>query len=108
EFDECLIMAVMNRPSLYDHWLNIKQRSKLKKSALWEEIKNTINSIIKDLQKRSKYHRDCYIRARKKMKEYVPSGSDVSSANFKSTYRFFDLMRPLDDTLQTKSYVILQ
>ncbi|XP_018358653.1 PREDICTED: uncharacterized protein LOC108758277 [Trachymyrmex cornetzi] len=43
EFDECLIMAVMDRPSLYDHRLNIKQRSKLKKLALWEEIKHTID-----------------------------------------------------------------
>lgn len=67
----------------------------------------TGNINITDLQKRWKYHRDCYIRARKKMKEYVPSGSSASSANLKCTYRFFELMRPLDDALQSKPYVYI-
>lgn len=31
DFDECLIMEVMNRPLLYDFRLNIKERSKFKK-----------------------------------------------------------------------------
>lgn len=44
DFDENLIMAVIERPSLYNHKLDIKERSKLKKSALWEEIKNTLGS----------------------------------------------------------------
>jgi len=61
---------------------------------------------IKELQKRWKYHRDCYIRARKKVKQYVPSGSAATSTNLKSSYRFFELMRTLDDTLQTTSYVL--
>jgi len=56
---------------------------------------------IKDLQKKYKYHRDCYIKTRKKIKEYVQNGSSTSSANVKLSYRFFDLMKPLDDTLQT-------
>lgn len=68
----------------------------------------TGNMSITDLQKRWKYHRDCYIRARKKMKEYVPSGSGASSANFKCTYRFFELMRPLDNVPQNKPYVKIQ
>ncbi|XP_071575792.1 uncharacterized protein [Temnothorax nylanderi] len=103
EFDEHLIMAVLDRPSLYNHRLNIKERSKLKKSALWEEVKNTLggDKSIKDLQKRWKYHRDCYIRVKRKLKEYVPSGSDASSANFKCSYRFYELMKPLDDVLET-------
>jgi len=42
------------------------------------------------------------------VKEYVPSGSDASSANFKCSYKFYELMRPLDDVLETTSYVILQ
>ncbi|KMQ85035.1 hypothetical protein RF55_16685 [Lasius niger] len=61
---------------------------------------------IKDLQKRWKYHRDCYIRAKRKLKEYVPSGSAAtSSANIKCSYKFYELMRPLDDALETKSTV---
>lgn len=44
DFDECLIMEVMNR--LYDFRLNIKERSKLKKSALWEEVRNTIGGMF--------------------------------------------------------------
>lgn len=46
DFDECLIMEVINRPSLYDFRLNIKERSKLKKSALWEEVRNTIGGMF--------------------------------------------------------------
>jgi len=45
DLDECLIMAVIDRPPLYDHRLNVKERSKTKKAVLWEEIKNTINSM---------------------------------------------------------------
>lgn len=44
DLDERLIMAVIDRPPLYDHRLNVKDRSKAKKAALWEEIKNTIDS----------------------------------------------------------------
>ncbi|XP_036142139.1 uncharacterized protein LOC118645369 [Monomorium pharaonis] len=107
DFDERLITAVLDRPPLYDHRLNVKERSKLKKAALWEEVRNAINSNIstKELQKKWKYHRDCYIRARKKGKQYVPSGSSAASTDVRSTYRFFDLMRPLDDTFQTTSTI---
>jgi hypothetical protein len=45
DLDERLIMAVIDRPPLYDHRLNIKERSKAKKAALWEEVKNTIDSM---------------------------------------------------------------
>jgi len=43
DLDERLIMAVIDRPPLYDHRINVKDRSKAKKAALWEEIKNTID-----------------------------------------------------------------
>jgi len=43
------------------------------------------------------------MRTRKKMKTYVPSGSDALPSNFKSFYRYFELMKPLDDTLQAES-----
>jgi len=36
-------MAVIDRPPLYYHRLNLKERSRAKK-ILWEEIKNTINN----------------------------------------------------------------
>lgn len=39
-------MAVLDR-SLYNHRLNIKERSRLKKSVLWEEIKNIVGGTIK-------------------------------------------------------------
>lgn len=105
EFNERLIMAVLDRPSLYDFRINVKERSKIKKSSLWEEIRNILGGdrSIKDLQKRWKYLRDCYMRSKRKMKEYVPSGSAASaSANLKSNFKFFELMKPLDDTFQTK------
>lgn len=40
-------MAVIDRPSLYNYRLNIKERSKLKKSALWEEVKNIVGGTVK-------------------------------------------------------------
>jgi len=58
---------------------------------------------IDELQKKWKYYRDCYMRARKKMKTYVPSGSGALLSNFKSSYRYFELIKPLDDTLQAES-----
>lgn len=45
DLDERLIMAVIDRPPLYDYRLNIKERSKAKRAALWEEVKNTINDM---------------------------------------------------------------
>lgn len=45
DLDERLIMAVIDRPPLYDYRLNIKERSKAKGAALWEEVKNTINGM---------------------------------------------------------------
>jgi len=56
---------------------------------------------IDESQKKWKYHRDCYARARKKMKTYIPSGSGALP-NFKSSYRYFELMKPLDDILQAE------
>ncbi|KYN28479.1 hypothetical protein ALC57_02091 [Trachymyrmex cornetzi] len=52
-------------------------------NALWEEIRNILGGImsIEELQKKWKYHRDCYVRARKKMKTYVPSGSGALPSN---------------------------
>ncbi|CAL1685161.1 unnamed protein product [Lasius platythorax] len=40
EFDEHLIMAVIDRPPLYDHRLNVKERSKLKKAELYGKKNN--------------------------------------------------------------------
>jgi len=145
-------MAIMERPPLFDHRIDVRERSKLKKKALWEEIKNILGGIllthilfnkfsntvitrnygfnnnflchisqeylrnkiklcaystgtmsIDELQKKWKYHRDCYMRARKKMKTYVPSGSGALPSNLKNSYRYFELMKPLDDTLQAES-----
>lgn len=45
DFDERFIMAVLDRPPLYNHRLNVKERSKVKKAALWEEVKNIIDSM---------------------------------------------------------------
>lgn len=45
DLNERLIMAVIDRPLLYDYRLNIKERSKAKRTALWKEIKNTINGM---------------------------------------------------------------
>lgn len=45
DLDERLITAVLDRPPLYNYCLNVKERSKVKKTALWEEVRNTIDSM---------------------------------------------------------------
>ncbi|KYN22354.1 hypothetical protein ALC57_05245, partial [Trachymyrmex cornetzi] len=56
------------------------------------------------LQARWKYLRDNYIKARKKIRAYISSGSAATAANTenKSKFQYYELMRFLDDSLQTR------
>lgn len=58
---------------------------------------------------RWKYLRDNYIKARKKVQAYIPSGSaatTVTTANTitknKSRFQYYELMKFLNDSLQTR------
>lgn len=55
---------------------------------------------------RWKYLRDNYTKARKKIKNYIPSGSAAKAATVKkSNFRFYDLMMFLNDVLETRQTV---
>ncbi|KYQ53513.1 hypothetical protein ALC60_00039 [Trachymyrmex zeteki] len=52
---------------------------------------------------RWKYLRDNYIKARKKVQAYVPSGSAAANTSTeKSKFQYYELMRFLNDSLQTR------
>lgn len=67
-FEELLIKHVKYRPALYNTKLPLSQRIQSKKTASWLEIFNLFGGKIslEDLQKKWKYLRDRYNKAKKK------------------------------------------
>jgi len=58
---------------------------------------------LEEAKARWKYLRDNYIKARKKIQGYIPSGSVAEAANIKkSKFRFYDLMIFLNDVFDTR------
>lgn len=101
DYNESIIIAVQSRPGLYDHRIPVKERTHLKKQSLWNEVLNIVGGKdVENVQKRWKQLRDCYIKSKRKMKEYLPSGSAARSRkNRKSTFRLYEQMKFLDDVL---------
>lgn len=97
-FEEQLIKYVQDRPALYNISLPLSDRTNGKKNALWLEIFNIFGGqySVEDLQKKWKYLRDSYIRARKRVTQYVPSGSGAS-VSIDPGFRHYDLLKFLDD-----------
>lgn len=60
---------------------------------------------VKWVKSRWKDLRDAYVKARKKVKAYVSSGSDTATAKKlrKSSFRFFKRMQFLEITLATET-----
>ncbi|XP_031327643.1 uncharacterized protein LOC116158914 [Photinus pyralis] len=106
-FEELLITYVQDRPALYNITLPLSERTVGKKNALWMEVFNLFGGkyTIEDLQKKWKYLRDCYIRARKKVTQYIPSGSGALQ-KVDPGFRHYALMTFLnDDTTSTQRTV---
>ncbi|KYN30082.1 hypothetical protein ALC57_00459, partial [Trachymyrmex cornetzi] len=101
--DEILIDLVHARRALWDYTIPVKNRTKLKKDALWQEIENILGSLTVAMAKQKwKQLRDSYIKARKKMQGYVRSGSGAEAAHPpKSSFSHYERMRFLDDTVST-------
>jgi len=55
-------------------------------------------------KKRWKYLKDCYTKEKKKINEYIPSGSAVPPTR-KSAFRFYETMSFLSDCMETRQYV---
>ncbi|KAL0103955.1 hypothetical protein PUN28_016980 [Cardiocondyla obscurior] len=106
--DELLIGAVKTRKALYDFRLPAATRTNLRKNSLWKEVSNLLGGALnpEEAKARWKYLRDNYLKARKKMKSYIPSGSDSAAVNVKKTkFRFYDMMAFLSDVLETRQTV---
>ncbi|XP_011861213.1 PREDICTED: uncharacterized protein LOC105558232, partial [Vollenhovia emeryi] len=100
--DEMLIDAVEQRPALWNQKLPVKKRGPCVRGELWDEVFNNLG--FKDvpwMKCRWTYLRDCYSKARKKMKGYVRSGSGAEAGHpQKSSFRFYSRMQFLDEAAQ--------
>ncbi|XP_071582544.1 uncharacterized protein [Temnothorax nylanderi] len=108
--NELLIEAVRSKRGLYDfRHVPASERTILRKNALWMEVSNILRGSLspEEAKARWKYLRDNYIKARKKVRAYIPSGSaaTVANTNCKSRFQYYELMRFLDDSLQTRPTV---
>ncbi|XP_071555862.1 uncharacterized protein [Temnothorax nylanderi] len=100
--DELLIYYVSQKRALYDHRIPANERSTLKKNALWKEVCNSLGGILNlsDVKKRWRYLRDCFMKAKKKERAYIPSGSGADKVHKKSSFRFYEQMKFLDDVFE--------
>ncbi|XP_029667639.1 uncharacterized protein LOC115238180 [Formica exsecta] len=104
-------IAVRSKRGLYDFRVPASERTMLRKNALWVEVSNILGGSLssEEAKARWKYLRDNYIKARKKVRAYVPSGSAGTAANVitenKSRFQYYELMRFLNDSLQTRPTV---
>ncbi|EFN69401.1 hypothetical protein EAG_00504, partial [Camponotus floridanus] len=99
-----LIEFVRIRRGLWDHSLPTSERTRLKKDSLWQEIVNAFDGSLsmEAIKQRWKHLRDSYMKARKKMRGYVRSGSGVESGHpLRSSFAHYEEMRFLDDTIKT-------
>ncbi|XP_071632779.1 uncharacterized protein [Temnothorax longispinosus] len=103
--DKMLIDAVEQRPGspgLWNQKLPVQKRSSCVRGELWDEVFNNLG--FKDvawMKSRWTYLRDCYSKARKKMKGYVRRGSGAEAGHpQKSTFRFYSRMQFLDEAGQ--------
>ncbi|XP_077256689.1 uncharacterized protein LOC143894369 [Temnothorax americanus] len=102
--DELLIELVRTRKALWDHSIPSNQRTKLKKENLWQEIVNVFDGslYVPEVKQKWKQLRDAYIKARKKMRGYVRSGSAAESGHpLRSSFAYYEEMKFLDNTEKT-------
>lgn len=58
-----------------------------------------------DAMKRWKYLRDCYIRYKRQVNAYVPSGSAAQPKKKQKVFRFYEIMQFLDDQLESTRHI---
>ncbi|EFN79639.1 hypothetical protein EAI_08599, partial [Harpegnathos saltator] len=95
-----IINLISQKRALFDHWIPASERSTLKKTVLWQEICNSLGGTLSiiEIKKRWRYLRDCFIKAKKKKRTYIPSGFAAEALSTKrSSFRFYEQMKFLDD-----------
>lgn len=99
-WEELLIRFVQDRPPLYNIKLPVAQRTNLKKNNLWAEIYNLLEGkqTLEAIKAKWRYLRDCYMKARKKMVLYKPSGS-AAETMCDPGFRYYAMMQFLNDTV---------
>lgn len=102
--DEQLISLVQQRPALYNFRLPLKQRTKDIKDKLWKEIVRIMNVelSVSDIAKKWKALRDYYMKIKPQIKNKPPSGTGSDEVDSRKVWKFFHLMRFLDDTLEMR------
>lgn len=58
-----------------------------------------------DAMKRWKYLRDCYVRYKRQVNAYVPSGSAAQPSKKQKIFRFYEAMQFIDDPLKSIRYI---
>ncbi|CAG9772093.1 unnamed protein product [Ceutorhynchus assimilis] len=91
--DELLISLVYARKPLWDFRTPLQARQGNKVEQLWEEVANLLG-----VKKRWRQLRDDYMRAKKKVTAYVPSGAGAADVPPRPTFKYYDLMKFLEET----------
>ncbi|KYN29163.1 hypothetical protein ALC57_01410 [Trachymyrmex cornetzi] len=104
DYNEALINAVYARPALYNYRIS-QRKDTFEKKALWNEVANLMATMtgtndVEFVQKRWKQLRDSYVKAKKKEKAYVRSGSPGDGVQNKIVFAFYNQMKFLDDTIE--------
>lgn len=104
DVDEVLINAVMKKPCLWDHTISVKLRSPLIVKEAWLEVAKELNDKfeVDDIKKRWRNLKDSYKKARKKATAYIPSGSATIVSDNKDSFRFYDQMKFLNDSMNSR------
>ncbi|CAG9773417.1 unnamed protein product [Ceutorhynchus assimilis] len=98
--DELLISLVYARKPLWDFRTPLQARQGNKVKQLWEEVANLLGGLftIDLVKKRWRQLRDDYMRAKKKVTAYVPSGAGAADVPPRPTFKYYDLMKFLEET----------
>ncbi|XP_071578814.1 uncharacterized protein [Temnothorax nylanderi] len=108
-YDEILIEGLRTRPCLWNHRIPVEERSPLSVKEAWLEISKELEDKfdVNSIKKRWRNLRDCYMKARKKVTAYKPSGSAASTSDKKKDagFRFFDQMQFLNDSIISRPSV---
>ncbi|XP_032689421.1 uncharacterized protein LOC116853455 isoform X2 [Odontomachus brunneus] len=107
--DEMLINIVQTKPALWNFQIPLRERTKAKKKALWKEVENMLGGLLTmdDAMKRWKYLRDCYVRYKRQINTYVPSGSAAQPSKKQKVFRFYEVMQFIDDPLESARYIFI-
>ncbi|XP_036145573.1 uncharacterized protein LOC118646553 [Monomorium pharaonis] len=98
----------MKNPCLWDHTISVKLRNPLTVKEVWLKVAKELDDKFEaeEIKKRWRNLRDSYKKARKKITAYIPSGSAASASNNEDSFRFYDQMNFLYDSLNSRPNIL--